>query len=823
MKMTKYYYAMFLICLPFFGHAQKTKKINNPIIGSDTTKKVVDKLLPYQEVISSSATTTRGMITVHKIKDRYLFEISDSLIDKDILIVNRIEKGATGIRPEKGMEGYAGDLLSENIIQFNKGPNNKIFIRNISYLEQSKDSTENGMYRSVSNSNLQPIVAAFDIKAFSPDSTGTVIDVTDYLNGENNLFFFNPDLKKKYGLGGLQADKSYIESIQAFPRNVEIHAVKTYAGATAVTYELNSSIVLLPDQPMRPRYADARVGYFSAAYTDFDADPQGVKNTEMITRWRLEPKPEDRQKYLRGELVEPQKPIIFYIDPATPKKWIPCLIQGVNDWQKAFEKAGFKNAIYALEAPVNDTSWNLEDARHNAIVYKPSVIANAQGPHIHDPRSGEILETHINWFHNVMQLIHDWYMVQAGAIDPKARKMEFDDSLMGQLIRFVSSHEVGHALGLTHNFGASSTIPVDSLRSKSYVEANGICPSIMDYARFNYVAQPEDHISEKGIFPRIGVYDEWAIEWGYRWFPDSVTTEEEKDYLNRWVIKTTNQDKRLWYGSQEQSYDPRCQAEDIGDDAIKAGQYGIKNLKRTLPQLREWTKEKGEDYTSLTRLQKTLMNQFAQYLFHVNNIIGGIYFTAKTTDQPSPCYDFPSKAKQKEAVHFFQKELFTTPMWLLDKGNYSLTGIPLPNDILNLQTIILSDILSNTTLQQLSYAETYKGKEVYPIQELMNDLESGIWSELKEHKSIDLYRRNLQKTYASRLINLLSPPKNLIEVFYYNPNTDIISIVKGQIQNLILKINKRLPFYKDELTIMHLKDVRQRLVLALNPQGDNKY
>ena len=365
-------------------------------------------------------------------------------------------------------------------------------------------------------------------------------------------------------------------------------------------------MVLLPKVPMKPRYFDPRVGYFATGYTDFDANPQGIEEIRMITRWRLEPKPEDVEKYKRGELVEPQKQIVYYIDPATPRKWVPYLIQGVNDWNVAFEKAGFKNAITAKVAPVNDPTWSLEDASHSAIVYKPSDVANASGPHVHDPRSGEILESHINWYHNVMNLVRDWYFIQTAAVDPEARTLRFPDSLMGQLIRFVSSHEVGHTLGLRHNWGSSSTVPVENLRNKAWVEANGHTPSIMDYARFNYVAQPEDNISEKGLFPRIGDYDKWAIEWGYKWMPDANTPEDEVPILNKMTMEKLK-DKRYWFGTETDQDDPRGQNEDLGDNAMKASAYGIKNLQRILVKLPEWTKEANKDYSSLNEMYQQLV------------------------------------------------------------------------------------------------------------------------------------------------------------------------------------------------------------------------
>ncbi|MFM7839715.1 MAG: zinc-dependent metalloprotease, partial [Chitinophagaceae bacterium] len=576
---------------------------------------------PYKEVITEKAVSRSGLFQVHKVEDKWFFEIGDSLLGRDILVVNRISKAPIDTRA--GFWGFAGDDINENVIRFEKGPNQKIFLRNLSFSVYAKDSSK-PMYKTVQNSNIQPIAAAFDIKAFSKDSTGSVIEMTDYINGDNDILFFAPSYKTMLRIGSLQNDKSYIVDVRSYPINTEIRTVKTYAKTPAAspmpgmpsppaagnaTFELNSSIVLLPKEPMKSRHYDDRVAYFTTEYTDFDADPQGVKDVSLITRWRLEPKAEDLEKFKRGELVEPKKPIIYYIDPATPAKWVPYLIQGVNDWQVAFEKAGFKNAILGKIAPTKaeDSTWSLEDARYSAIVYKPSDIPNAMGPHVHDPRSGEIIESHINWYHNVMKLLRDWYLIQASPSDPKARKALFDDELMGQLIRFVSSHEVGHTLGLPHNMGSSASVPVEKLRDKAWVEANGHTPSIMDYARFNYVAQPEDKISEIGLFPRIGDYDIWSIEWGYKPVLGQ-TEEEEKQTLNGWVTSRYG-NNRLRFLHQD-GIDPRAQTECLGDNNMKAGEYGIKNLKWIVPQLQGWLNEKAENYQNLTDVYSEVVSQF---------------------------------------------------------------------------------------------------------------------------------------------------------------------------------------------------------------------
>ncbi|PWG80124.1 zinc-dependent metalloprotease [Pararcticibacter amylolyticus] len=788
---------------------------------------------PYKEVITAKAKTDTGLFKLHKVDERFYFEIADSLLNRDILIVSRISKSAADVRAS--MLGYAGDQINDNVVRFEKGPSNRIFLRSVSFSERSQDTT--GMYSSVLNSNLQPIVAAFDVKAYAQDSVkkskGSVIDVTDYLNGDNDVFFFHAEVKKMLSLGGLQPDRSYIQEIRSFPMNIEIRTVKTYTRTPSpqmgmmggspggpLTYELNSSMVLLPSKPMQARHFDPRVGYFATGYVDFDSNPQGVKRVSMITRWRLEPKDEDIERYKRGELVEPKKPIIFYIDPATPKKWVPYLVQGVNDWQVAFEKAGFKNAIIAKEAP-KDKDWSIDDARHSAIVYKPSDIPNASGPHIHDPRTGEILETHINWYHNVMSLLRNWYLIQTAAVDPRAQKMKFDDELMGQLIRFVSSHEVGHTLGLRHNFGSSSTVPVEKLRDKQWVEANGHTPSIMDYARFNYVAQPEDKIGEKGLFPRIGDYDKWAIEWGYRWFPEYKTTAEEASGLNKWVISQLK-NKRLWFGTESDPNDPRCQSEDLGDNAMVASSYGIKNLKRILPNLIQWTREPNEGYDNARSLYSEVVNQYSRYMGHVVKNVGGVYNTPKTVEEAGSVYQNVPYGKQKEAMNFLNAQLFATPSWLINKKLISQTGIDPVNMIRSVQSGTLSRLQNTNTINRLINAEALTGKDAYTVFNLFADLKSGIWSELGKHSSIDVYRRNLQKAYVENLSKLLeAPAPQSMGGMVFRPAdptaSDVSSIARAHLINLRSDIKKAIPSFSG-MSKYHLQDIDARIGTILNPK-----
>ena len=796
---------------------------------------------PYKEVITDKAKTDEGLFSVHRIEDKYFFEIPDALLGRDILVVNRISKAAAGMR--SGFFGYAGDQIGQNVIRFEKGPNNKLFLRNISFAEYAKDSTS-PMFTAVTNSNIQPISASFDIKAFSRDSAGSVIEITDYINSDNDILFFNSSLKSSQRIGMLQSDKSYVVGVRSFPINVEITTVKTYGrtpapatgipglsiggGTGNITVELNSSMVLLPKEPMQARYFDARIGYFAVGYTDFDLNPQGIKAIGVIKRWRLEPKDEDLEKYKRGELVEPKKPIVFYIDPATPKKWIPYLIQGVNDWQIAFEKAGFKNAIVGKMAPTKaeNPEWSLEDARYSAIVYKPSDIGNASGPSISDPRSGETMESHINWYHNVMELLRNWYFIQAAAVDPAARKMQFDDELMGQLIRFVSSHEVGHTLGLRHNYGSSASVPVEKLRDKAWVEANGHTPSIMDYARFNYVAQPEDNISQKGIFPRIGDYDKWAIEWGYKLLPEYKSPEQEKAHLNKWVIERLK-DKRLWFGTEINSDDPRSQREQVGDDAMKGSAYGIKNLQRIVANLTNWTKEPNETYDGLREMYNEAVSQMNWYTAHVTKYVGGIMETPKTIEEQGPVYEIVPEAKQREAVEFLNKQLFTTPTWIISNDIFSRTGGNALNTIGGMQDRVLNQLLSTRTFGKLIDAEATEGSRAYQMTELLSDLKKGIWSELTTRKSIDVYRRNLQKSYASYLMNIINPPSSASggglvisfgQVSIVNTDkSDIKSVVRAHLSQLRSEILVAAGITTDAMTKYHLQDVAKRIDNALDP------
>jgi hypothetical protein len=791
-------------------------------------------------LITPKAKTSKGLFNVHKIDDKFYFEIKESLFGREIMAITRFSKVAGG----GGV--YGGELANQQVVKFEKGPDNKVFMRVVTVISVADSSQP--IYRAVKNSNLDPIAASFDIKAFGADSTGAIIDVTDYFKGDNQAVSISPSSKRRLNLIALQPDKSYIETIKSFPINTEVRSVKTFGASAAmpgmgaapspfpsaslpaanaagvVTLEINNSFILLPEKPMQKRMNDPRTGYFVDDYTVYNDDQQKTEESSFIVRWKLQPKKEDLEKWKRGELVEPEKPIVYYIDPATPKKWRTYLIQGVNDWQAAFEKAGFKNAIMGKEWPEGDSTMSLEDARYSVIRYFASDIQNAYGPNVHDPRSGEILESHIGWYHNVMSLLHDWYFVQTAAVDTAARKMKFDDDLMGNLIRFVSSHEVGHTLGLRHNMGSSSKTPVEKLRDKAWVEANGHTASIMDYARFNYVAQPEDKIGRAGLFPRIGDYDKWAIEWGYGYGADNE--EDDKKQRNKLYNERLAKNPRVWFGTYEYGNlsDPRTQSEDLGDNSMKASDYGVKNLKRIMAKLPEWTKEEGDRYQNLQQMYGQVVSQFNRYLGHVARNIGGYYETPKSVEQAGDVYEVTPKAIQKEAVAFVNNHLFTTPEWMLNNEILNKISNPVSDQLSTIQDNVLGSVLSSSRLTKMA-VHANRFPNAYSVDELLNDMEKNILSEWTAKKSIDGHRRNLQKSYVERMIALLgtgtaSPAMGgfVISVAVDSKKTDVYSVVRGHLNAMKNTSQAAAAVATDNMTKYHLQDITERIKRALDPK-----
>ncbi|MCF2499842.1 zinc-dependent metalloprotease [Dyadobacter chenhuakuii] len=798
----------------------------------------------FKDLIDTSAVSQKGMISVHKMDEKWYFEIPDSLLDKDIMAVTRYAKTAAG----GGI--FGGEEVNRQMIRWEKGMDHNLLLRSVTVVVASPDSTK-PIFQAVKNSNSDPIIGVFEIKAVKkePGGTSSVIDVTDFFNADNQVFSLSSVSKQLLKLTSFKKEASYIEKIRAFPINTEIRTVKTFSvtpqllstsptpsigqylpsglDAGVVTMEMNTSLILLPEKPMRKRIFDSRVGYFANQYAIFGEESQRSDTEVFAVRWRLEPKnAEDAKKQRDGELIEPKKPIVYYIDPATPEKWRKYLKAGVDDWQEAFEKAGWKNAIRGEYWPENDTTMSLEDARYSVIRYFAADIQNAYGPNVHDPRSGEILESHIGWYHNVMRLLRNWYIIQAGAVDPKARTKKFDDELMGQLVRFVSSHEIGHTLGLRHNMGASSATPVEKLRDKEWIEKHGHTASIMDYARFNYVAQPEDSITN--LFPRIGDYDKWAIQWGYSNFLDAKDAKTEKMLLNE-MTKEAYKDSRLHFGTEISPYDPRYQTEDLSDNAMKASEYGIKNLKRILPNLIEWSREDGESYKELDEIYNNVIQQYRRYLGHVMKNVGGIYDNPTTYDMEGSTFETVPKSTQKEAVVFLNNQLFKTPTWLLDQNILSKikpeTGV---EAIKALQEYALTTLFAGDRAVRLM--ETGISSKNYTLDDMFTDLESGIWSETKTGKSIDLYRRNLQKVYIEKLVDLLKPGKANVQsvpvgiTYGFSTRvvelekTDLPSVARAHLESLKATLQPAITKSTDKITKYHLQDVLQRIKMALDPK-----
>ena len=769
-------------------------------------------LKSYSSVITQNYQTQKGLFTVHKWRDTVYFEIPDSLLLRDIMVINRLEKGPGGYG------AYAGEELDEKTIQFEKGPDSSIRIRYDLVISDADSAST--IYKAVLNSNLNPVVISFPIKAYGKDSASYVIDVSKFLKGAEFVNSIDHSNLAQH-VDAKQMKDFNIESIHAYPINVEISISKNTVSKPLllgsapgpVSLVTHTSFIALPKVPLQRRFFDPRVGFFADEYYAYGDQQQKVEKKRFILRWRLEPREEDRKKWERGELVEPKSPLVFYIDPATPKQWRKYLILGINDWQKAFEKAGFKNAIQGKEWPESDSTLHMDDARYSFLNYFPSEIQNAYGPQIHDPRSGEIIQSHIGWYHNVMQLLHDWYMIQAAAVDPRARRPKFDEELMGQLIRFVSSHEVGHTLGLRHNFGSSSRTPVDSLRSRTWLEAHGHTASIMDYARFDYVAQPEDNIPEEDLFPRIGEYDCWAIEWGYK-SSFAATAEEDNKRVNRWITDSLAKNPRLWFGDgEEKKGDPRCQTEDLGDNAMKASAYGIKNLQRILPNLPAWTHEEGGHYENLNELYKALKDQYTRYMTHVLKNLGGAYYTVRSEDGPGEVYSLPSPAMQKEALTFFNGQLFDTPYWLLDKNVIYKASEPAATGFVeDLQVKVLNTLLDIKQINlMLGNVRQFGTSKALPVDEYIAIIHEGVWRELRSTKPviIDPYRRNLQKSYLGALKDIMF--SNDAE----ETETDAYSIVRADLLRLQGEVERALPQVSEPLSRYHMEDIAARIKKAL--------
>ena len=759
-----------LICIPVYASAGNASYYNASTEAKvfpwkknkkkETTEEV--SKTDFEKIASESNLVSRGMFNVYAQDGKYYFEIPMSLLQRDMLVVNKLQRVPFELN-DAGVN--RGTNYETQMIRFewNK-EEKKIRVRQSRPLPESPEN--DAITRSVRDNFISPLIADFKLEACNTDSTAVIIQINDIYDGSEtsiNNIFDNINL----GTSAIK-DLSRIMSIKAFPNNIVATSelttkVREGMSAVNVTVEVSSSLVLLPEKPMMGRLDDPKVGYFTKDLLYFSDSQQKTEEKKYITRWRLEPKPEDREAYLRGELVEPEKPIVFYIENSTPYRWRKYIKQGIEDWQVAFERAGFKNAIIAKELP-DSIAANADDINYSVVTYAASSKANAMGPSILDPRSGEILEADIMWWHNVISMVQEWITVQTGAIDPKARGTKLPDEMMGDAIRFVACHEVGHSLGLRHNMMGSWTFPTDSLRSKSFTDKmNSTASSIMDYARYNYVAQPGDGVT--AVSPHIGPYDIFAIEYGYRWY-GLPTPEAEKDVLYDFLNKHNG---RLYKYSEAQdprsAVDPRAQNEDLGDDPVRSSELGIANLKRIVPEIIKWTTtgEKGQTYEEASRLYYAVITQWNNYLYHVMANIGGIYIENTTVGDGVKTYTYVEKEKQEASLDFLLNEVLCYPRWLFDTeiSDYTFllrknpTGVIeyAPSQILkNTQGYIFWDLLSNDRLMRMLENELKNGKKAFTVVEMMDKMHNSIFATTIKGGTPDVMERNLQKGFLDALI-----------------------------------------------------------------------
>jgi hypothetical protein len=798
---------------------RNTKKGKNQVEAPAPEKKKEEAIKPYDKVITKEAVTDDGLFKVHKIKDKYYFEIQDSLLNKDMLLVSRISK-----LPSNLGGGYvnAGSKTNEQLITWERFQD-KILIKVKSYNAVANDSLPINL--SVKANNYEPILYAFDIAAFSKDSTAVVIDVTKFYSSDvKAISGLSSRLRETYKVRNLDDSRSFITSAKSFPLNIEIIQDFTYNASNppmlpateTISLQMNQSMVLLPTTPMQPRLADPRVGFFTVSQYDYSSEALKSDEKTFIRRWRLEPK--DPEAYRRGELVEPIKPIVYYLDPATPEKLRKYIKQGIEEWQKPFETAGFKNAIIAKDPPTfaEDPDFSPEDIRYSVVRYVASTTRNAVGPSVSDPRTGEIIESDIIWYHNHLRSYRNRYMLETGAANPSARTLETSDEEIGEMMRMVIAHEVGHALGFPHNMAASHAYDVESYRNGAFTQEHGIAASIMDYARYNYIAQPGD---ENIRFVRqIGPYDHYVTNWGYRWIP-GATTEGETPTLDQWVMDKAD-DPRYKYGKQSSRFDPSSQTEDIGNNSIKASTYGLKNLKYVAEHLPAWTSDKTNDYDDLKELQGELLSVWNRYMGHVTTHIGGVYEDTKKPNQGGVIYTPASKADQKAAMAWLQENTFSTPTWMVNfkiLRNIDHTGYT--ETFRNAQARHLHNLLDFEVLGRLIDG-TAISKDNYSALEMLQDLRKGIWKELNNNQTVDVYRRNLQRAYIDRMAFLMTKElKPGRGVSAYNVNqSDVRAFVRGELNTLKTQLNGRKNTVANTETKYHYQDAVKRIELILDPK-----
>ena len=708
----------------------------------NSQKKNIDSL-------TKKMTISKGIINSFTDNNKLFFEIPTDLLNKEILVVTRLAQVPSGYSPYIN----AGSKTSEQVISFFK-KNNRVDIKQLSFNNIANE--EDPINQSVTENNFSPILASFEIK--NDDETSLLIDVSDYFLKDSPGFnIINPRLKDNYKIGSVDKKRSSIDSVKSFPKNIEVLSTLTFntskpprANRTKTfSFQVNHSFILLPDDKMKIRNYDHRVGWFTVNKIDYSSDALKSDSYRLIRRWRLEPK--DKEAYLRGELVEPKKQIIYFLDPATPKKWRPYFIQGIEDWNSVFEKAGFKNTIVAKNPPTKeeDPDFSPEDIRYSTVRYVASETRNATGPSVSDPRTGEILESDIIWYHNHLRSYRNRYLLETGAANPSARTLDTPEKEIGEMMRRVISHEIGHALGLPHNMKASSAYPVESLRSAEFTQKMGIATTIMDYARYNYVAQPGD--KNIRFVRQLGPYDDYSIEWGYRYYPDK-TVEEEKEILSK-IVDQKSLDPTYMFGSSWG--DPNSQTENIGNDPVKASSYGLKNLKIVSDNLIKWTYEPGKDFSDLEELYDELLAVYRRYIFHVIGVIGGVNQTLINTNQDgSYAYVNVNKHQQKKALDFLDKELWDTPTWLLNKDIISQFNNS--DGLYKIEAMherALNSLLSNTRLNRMLSSDNSIKGDGLKYYELFDNLFESVFQKVSP---TDQIKRNLQISFVKKISELIT-------------------------------------------------------------------